>query len=66
MSMNCDRCERCEYGETVDIWRGPHQYTACMYIAYADRRRPCPPNRECTVFEPRRRGSRFMKEWMFG
>ena len=47
-----ERCEECRYGVPVYMGDGEELMCACVYILRTGRRRPCPPGRECRVFEP--------------
>ena len=42
------RCRKCAYSGKYD---GTN--ICCMYWEIMDRKRPCPPGDDCTVFQPR-------------
>lgn len=47
-----ENCEGCRFAVPVYMGDGDDLLTACVYILRQGRRRPCPPGRDCTVYEP--------------
>ena len=52
------RCRDCRYSVLVDIGEDSQLLCACVYILRRYQRRPCPPGRGCTAFEPRKEPAR--------
>jgi hypothetical protein len=51
-----DKCRSCVYGGMVNVGQEGEMMWACQYILQEYERRPCRPGKECTVYQPRRRG----------
>ena len=48
-----DKCKSCAYSCALDIGSSRDPYTACVYILHTGKCRPCPPGKDCAVYEPR-------------
>jgi len=48
-----EQCKRCCYSCPVDAGEDGRMLTACVYILHTGKRRPCKPEKDCTVYKPR-------------